>query len=777
MFESYKKLLFTGVSSFAGAEGLQNNLGDADDVKLEDLNQNDDIKQKLADIRDIFDRMEDNDLFWPDKQEIMQTWLWNDLTNIDNQGTIDKQVLEITNKMNKLDVDKDIIMQQVSTYLEGLKKDLNVKIPQNADEDETLVNLGQFKMKDRTNNFTLNEKNILKQTLHNNRSDVLDTQITLDSAYDISQDAEYQRQLSALDTAKTKLKDKTDIVGLEDMIEAVEAQTQALQDYVNDFNQTEAARELAEAEQARTDVLKKTITKASLGIIVDAWLQTSLDDAQANLESATTTTDIQQAVEAYNTALGNFNDALDQSNYEAILLHGGWDAIVSDIANSNLWYDKRTSMFTYKWEEHPNTPSETSETVLAFIEAIDKIELDTKWNDIKDRLNIINGNTNLDYDAGQFSYQWVTRPHTHTTTIFHVRDWISGLSQETELDAGEAVAEEVTPTVETEILSTWTESRKHIVEINSGDTLGQVIIDLKEEVNTLSGMTDKVEGLWGIPVYSKAGVDMWKVADINRIDPGDTIQLKQVEGEWRVQFVKAKYTPEIKLAKDATKTPVETDTKTPELVALETQRDALLKQEITKRQNWVILSLQLRQNFKEAQIALQNAEWAEAIQAQVDQYTIALKTYNAGVEGENNKQEAKIKSEQEPISLTTVQSTLDAKQFNAANGEPVKYEMKEQSDGNYTIMLDTPIGDGYNDNKFFWSWKLNIENIDLNNISQAKLDRQLAQLKKTYQKHPDVLAKSNKDKQAPGSSSVLDRVSKWASAKDTSNSDDQHDNN
>jgi hypothetical protein len=63
MFESYKKLLFTGVSYFAGAEGLQNNLGDADDVKLEDLNQNDDFKQKLADIRDIFDRMEDNDVF------------------------------------------------------------------------------------------------------------------------------------------------------------------------------------------------------------------------------------------------------------------------------------------------------------------------------------------------------------------------------------------------------------------------------------------------------------------------------------------------------------------------------------------------------------------------------------------------------------------------------------------------------------------------------------------------------------------------------------------
>ena len=310
---------------------------------------------------------------------------------------MDKQLIELLGKMNEKDMTSDATISSARTYLDKIITVLDSNVTEGSDEADVVKVLAGMDIDTMEDTFTQEQINQAKQTLDANRNNVLATQITLDSAYDISQDTVYQSKLSALDAAKTKLKAKKDMAGFENMIESVGAQTQALQDYVNDFNQAaEAAQLLAEAQQARTDALALPLTQADAGVIVEPGLKQALltakavleavtttgdiqaqvlaytqalteyntavdalndahnlaqqartdalalpltqadagvivepglkqafDAAKAALNSATTTGDIQAQVLAYTQALGNFNDALDQSNYEAILLHEG----------------------------------------------------------------------------------------------------------------------------------------------------------------------------------------------------------------------------------------------------------------------------------------------------------------------------------------------------------------------------------------------------------------------------------------------------------------------
>lgn len=725
MFELYKKLLFTGVSYFAGPEGVQNAYGPEDDVKLEDLNADPKIQEKMNKIHEIMDRMEDDNVSWLKlwdktmfkvKQDIMSEFLWLDANKLEDGGLIDKQVLEIAETKNQKDISSDLIHKSIHDYLDKLVTTLDAQITEGDDEDDVYKVLSGLNVAAMEDSFTQEQINQAKQTLDANRNNVLATQITLDSAYDISQDTVYQSKLSALDAAKTKLKAKKDMAGFENMIESVGAQTQALQDYVNDFNQAaEAAQLLAEAQQARTDALVLPLTQADAGVIVEPGLKQALLTAKAVLEAVTTTGDIQAQVLAYTQALDTYNVAVEGLNDDNRALDDLGQRIADHITEHEVVYNS---------------------------------------------------------DMNQFEYKGKPKEHTPTTNINTIKAFIKETDAETSAEPAD---------VEGEIL---TQSREFII-IKERDNLSQVVQKLRQEVNE-TVWKKEVEHLFDLPVFDiEWQPENITVRDVDLVHQGDTIQLKEVEGKWGVYFGTKKSGNKIDLPDTEKQKEVETETKTPELAALETERDALLKQEITERQDWVILPLKLKHNFANAQTALEHAEWAEAIQTQIDHYTTALKTYNDGVQEKNGEQEnvlvkreARKKYEKEPINTKQVKTTLEAAAFQSSvDGEKVVYELKEQSDGNYTIMLDTPIGDGYNDNNLFWSWKLNIENIDMTQITQQQLDHKLAQLKKTYTEHPDVLAKNNKDKQASNDSSVLEKVSSWARAKDTSNVDDQHGNN
>jgi len=120
MFHFYKNLfMMTVKSSFSetvSASPEQNLL-------VEDT----DIQNKLQDIADIFDWVEDKDLLWNDgvtKADIMKKWLWTDPSKLD-WGLVDKQIQELYDTMKKNWADQSDLKFGVVSLLDWMATEMN----------------------------------------------------------------------------------------------------------------------------------------------------------------------------------------------------------------------------------------------------------------------------------------------------------------------------------------------------------------------------------------------------------------------------------------------------------------------------------------------------------------------------------------------------------------------------------------------------------------------------------------------------------------------------
>lgn len=125
MFESYKKLMFTGMSYFAAESAGESESNESESIDINYLNEDTDIQQKLEDIHALFDHMEDDNWDWnknsADKQKVIDMWLGENVDKLDDKARIDKQIIELAKTMQENDIAQADIIDSSVNLLDDIK--------------------------------------------------------------------------------------------------------------------------------------------------------------------------------------------------------------------------------------------------------------------------------------------------------------------------------------------------------------------------------------------------------------------------------------------------------------------------------------------------------------------------------------------------------------------------------------------------------------------------------------------------------------------------------
>ena len=158
MFTQYKNLLMMTLRSEL-QPWLQNQTGPNDNIKLTDLNNDSDVNKKVREIKDLLNRIKDDD--WAErnyaddlglttKAQILQAWLWKDLAVLEQNGwLVDQQVVNLLKKLNSVDASKEEVKNSVISMLDDIKSEIKAKNIWARDDDDaknlldsTISNIG-----------------------------------------------------------------------------------------------------------------------------------------------------------------------------------------------------------------------------------------------------------------------------------------------------------------------------------------------------------------------------------------------------------------------------------------------------------------------------------------------------------------------------------------------------------------------------------------------------------------------------------------------------------